>query len=68
MKIAPAKSLLCAAFLAISGTPAAAARFDRLPRRVTLITGPSRSSDIERKLQIGVYGPRCLHIVLVNGE
>jgi L-lactate dehydrogenase complex protein LldG len=44
------------------------ARFDRLPRSVTLITGPSRSSDIERKPQIGVHGPRRLHIVLVDGE
>jgi L-lactate dehydrogenase complex protein LldG len=42
-----------------------------LPRTVTLITGPSRSSDIERTVTIGVHGPRRLHIVLVgeaNGE
>ncbi len=44
------------------------ARFERLPRSVTLITGPSRSSDIERKVQIGVHGPRRLHIVLIDGE
>jgi L-lactate dehydrogenase complex protein LldG len=44
------------------------AQFDQLPRSVTLITGPSRSSDIERKLQIGVHGPRRLHIVLIDGE
>jgi L-lactate dehydrogenase complex protein LldG len=44
------------------------ARFDDLPRSVTLITGPSRSSDIERKLQIGVHGPRRLHIVLYDGQ
>ena len=37
-----------------------------LPRTVTLITGPSRSSDIERTVTIGVHGPRRLHIVLVG--
>ncbi len=38
------------------------------PRSVTLITGPSRSSDIERSVQIGVHGPRRLHIVLCGGD
>ena len=42
--------------------------FETLPRSVTLITGPSRSSDIERQLQIGVHGPRRLHIVLYDGQ
>ena len=37
-----------------------------LPRTVTLITGPSRSSDIERTVTIGVHGPLRLHIVLVG--
>ncbi len=45
-----------------------AGRFEVLPRSVTLITGPSRSSDIERQLQIGVHGPRRLHIVLYDGQ
>lgn len=39
-----------------------------LPRAVTMITGPSRSSDIERTVQIGVHGPRRLHIVIVGAE
>jgi len=37
-----------------------------LPRTVTLITGPSRSSDIERTVTIGVHGPKRLRIVLVG--
>lgn len=37
-----------------------------LPRTVTMITGPSRSSDIERTVTIGVHGPKRLHIVLVD--
>ncbi len=38
-----------------------------LPRSVTLITGPSRTSDIEKTLQIGVHGPRRLHLVMIDG-
>lgn len=37
-----------------------------LPRSVNLITGPSRSGDIEQTLQLGAHGPKRLFIVLVD--
>jgi L-lactate dehydrogenase complex protein LldG len=37
-----------------------------LPRTVNFITGPSRTGDIEQKIQLGAHGPRRLHIVLVE--
>lgn len=39
-----------------------------LPRTINLVTGPSRSADIEQTLQMGAHGPRRLHIILVDGE
>ena len=38
------------------------------PRTVNLITGPSRTGDIEQRIQLGVHGPRRLHVVLVETE
>lgn len=39
-----------------------------LPRTVNLITGPSRTGDIEQKILMGAHGPRRLHIVLIEDE
>lgn len=39
-----------------------------LPRSVNLITGPSRSGDIEQTLQLGAHGPKRLLIILVDEE
>jgi L-lactate dehydrogenase complex protein LldG len=36
-----------------------------LPRTVNIISGPSRTADIEQTIQLGAHGPRRLHIVLV---
>jgi len=38
-----------------------------MPRTVNFITGPSRTGDIEQRIQLGAHGPRRLHIVLVDG-
>lgn len=37
-----------------------------MPRNVMLVTGPSRSADIEQALELGAHGPRNLHVILVE--
>jgi L-lactate dehydrogenase complex protein LldG len=36
------------------------------PRAANFITGPSRTGDIEQKIEIGVHGPLRLHILIVG--
>ena len=43
-------------FAAVAGAP---------PTNLTLVTGPSRTADIELTLAIGVHGPEKLDIILV---
>jgi L-lactate dehydrogenase complex protein LldG len=40
----------------------------QMPRVVNLVTGPSRSGDIEQKLLLGAHGPRALHLIVVEDE
>ncbi len=38
-----------------------------MPRAVNMITGPSRSGDIEQTILLGAHGPRSLHLIVVEG-
>ena len=39
---------------------------DAMPRTLNLVTGPSRSADIEQTLLMGAHGPKRLHVILVD--
>ncbi|MGH1419159.1 MAG: LutC/YkgG family protein [Hyphomicrobiaceae bacterium] len=36
------------------------------PRTVNLVTGPSRTADIEQSLELGAHGPLVLHLFLID--
>ena len=37
-----------------------------LPRTVNMISGPSRTGDIEQKIELGAHGPRRLHVIVLH--
>lgn len=37
---------------------------DQLPSQISLITGPSRTADIEKTLVMGAHGPKELHVYI----
>ncbi len=48
--------------------PAAASQPGSASRSTTLLTGPSRSADIEVTPVFGVHGPGKLHVIVVQGR
>ena len=37
---------------------------ETLPRAINIITGPSRTADVEQIIQMGAHGPRRVHLLL----
>lgn len=37
-----------------------------LPRAINIITGPSRTADVEQIIQMGAHGPRRVHLLLLD--
>lgn len=37
-----------------------------MPRAVNIITGPSRTADVELSIQMGAHGPRMVHLLILE--
>lgn len=37
-----------------------------MPRALNVITGPSRTADVEQTIQLGAHGPRRMHVVVYS--
>ncbi len=42
------------------------ARPQGMPRATNLVSGPSRTADVEQTIQLGAHGPRRVHVILVG--
>lgn len=43
-------------------------QLNAVPRAFNLITGPSRTADIEQQIELGAHGPRSMHVLLLAQE
>jgi L-lactate dehydrogenase complex protein LldG len=41
-------------------------KYNEMPSQISMITGPSRTADIEKTLVLGAHGPRDLYVFLLN--
>ena len=55
-----AEDAVCADLEAAFATASGSA----MPRTICLITGPSRTGDIEQRIELGAHGPRSLHVLV----
>ena len=39
---------------------------DKLPTNVVLVSGPSKTADIQQTLAYGAHGPKALIVLLIN--
>ena len=37
-----------------------------MPRALNIITGPSRTADVEQTIQLGAHGPRRMHVIIYS--
>jgi len=41
-------------------------RREKMPATMNLVTGPSRTADVEQTIELGAHGPRAIHILLAG--
>ena len=37
-----------------------------MPRAINIVTGPSRTADVEQTIQFGAHGPRRVHVIILE--